>query len=97
MTLDPQTEEVVVRSIKATDHGSYLSLDPKAAQKLIESLKAAVGRFDATGATPVLLTGPAARTHIKRMMERHIPNMMALSHNEVAMDVKLQNLAVVKI
>lgn len=97
MTLDPQTEEMVVRSIKTTDHGSYLSLDPKAAQKLIESLKGAVGRFDATGATPVLLTGPAARMHIRRMMERHIPNLMVLSHNEVAMDVKLQNLAVVKI
>jgi flagellar biosynthesis protein FlhA len=97
MTLDPQTEEVVARAIKGTDHGSYLALDPKAAQKIIEALKANTGKFDTIGATPVLLTGPAARMHIRRMMERHIPNLTVLSHGEVAMDVKLQNLAVVKI
>jgi flagellar biosynthesis protein FlhA len=97
MTLDPQTEEIVARAIKATDHGSYLSLDPKAAQRLIETLKTEVTKFDTTGGSPVLLTGPAVRMHIKRMMERHIPNMAVLSHSEVAMDVKLQNVAVVKI
>ena len=97
ITLDPQTEEVVLRAIKVTDHGSYLALDPKAAQKLIEVLKANIGKFDAIGASPTLLTGPAVRMHIRRMMERHIPNLTVLSHNEVAMDVKLQNLAVAKI
>jgi flagellar biosynthesis protein FlhA len=97
MTLDPQTEEIVAKAIKGTDHGSYLSLDPRAAQKLIETIKANTGKFDAMGVTPVVLTGPAVRMHLRRMMERHIPNMSVLSHGEVAMDVKLQNLAVVKI
>ncbi|MBI4666555.1 MAG: flagellar biosynthesis protein FlhA [Nitrospinae bacterium] len=97
MTLDPQVEEAVVKSIKVTEHGSYLALDPRMAQKIIDAIRENINKFDMMGASPVLLTGPGARLHMKRMTERFISNLAVLSHNEISMDVKLQNLMVIKV
>jgi flagellar biosynthesis protein FlhA len=95
MTLDPALEDSVMKSIKQTDHGSYLALDPNLAQKLIEALQGQQSAFDMFNATPILLTGPAIRPHLRRLTERFLQNLIVLSHNEISGDSRIENLAVV--
>ncbi|MBF0169743.1 MAG: flagellar biosynthesis protein FlhA [Nitrospinae bacterium] len=97
VTLEPSLEETVMRSVKQTDHGSYLALDPNTAQALIEALQKAQGKFDLMNATPILLTGPGIRPHIRRLTERFLAGFIVLSHNEVSAETKIENLSVVSV
>ncbi len=95
MTFDPSVEETVMRSVKQTEHGAYLALDPNTAQALIETLQAEQGKFDLMNATPILLTGPGIRPHIRRLTERFLTGVIVLSHNEISAETKIENLSVV--
>ncbi len=97
MTLDPGLEQSVNNSVKITEHGAYLALDPNIAQKMIDSIREQIDKFNALNTNPVLLTGPQARMHLRRLTERFIPNLSVLSHNEVTPDTKVENIAVVKV
>ena len=45
---------------------------------------------------PLLLCSPLIRPHVKKLVERFIPNVVVLSHNEVAPDVRIECLSVVE-
>jgi len=97
MTLDPGLEQSVNSSVKITEHGAYLALDPNIAQKMIDGIREQIDKFNVLNTNPVLLTGPQARMHLRRLTERFIPNLSVLSHNEVTPDTKVENIAVVKV
>ena len=40
---------------------------------------------------------PLIRPHVKKLVERFIPNLVVLSHNEVAQDVRIEALGVVEL
>jgi flagellar biosynthesis protein FlhA len=97
ITLDPGLEKTVAESVKMTEHGSYLALDPSLAQKIIDNIKEHIDKFNALNANPVLLTGPQVRMHLRRLTERFVPNLSVLSHSEVTPDTPIDNIAVVAV
>ncbi len=97
ITLDPAVEDTLVKSIKQTEHGAYLAMEPDYAQRLIDAIKGSIDKFDIISANPVLLTGAAARLNLRRLVERFIPNLTVLSHNEISPDTQINNLEVVKL
>lgn len=97
ITLDPALEKKVADSIRVTEHGAYLSLDPNVAQKMIEGINADLDKFSAINANPVLLVGPQVRFQLSRLTERFIPTLTVISHNEVTPDVSVDNLSVVSV
>ncbi|VAX17209.1 Flagellar biosynthesis protein FlhA [hydrothermal vent metagenome] len=97
ITLDPGLEKTVADSVKMTEHGSYLALDPSLAQKIIDNIKEQIGKFSSLSANPVLLTGPQVRMHLRRLTERFVPNLSVLSHSEVTPDTQIDNIAVVAV
>jgi flagellar biosynthesis protein FlhA len=93
-----ELEETLTRAIQHTDHGSYLTLEPKLAQGLIAELTRALEKFALTQhQVPILLTSPGLRPHLKRLTEPFLPQLIVLSQSEIVSNVPIKNLGVVRI
>ncbi len=49
------------------------------------------------GEMPILVASPVIRLQIKRLCENDIPNMTALSYNEITSGIELQSIAMVSL
>jgi flagellar biosynthesis protein FlhA len=97
MTLDPQVENAVSRSIQQTAQGSFLALDPDVAQKMVRYITRNLEKFTAQNLQPVLLCSSQIRIHIKRLLDRFIPNMVVLSYHDILSSSRIQSLATVRL
>jgi flagellar biosynthesis protein FlhA len=97
VTMDREVEEIVTEAIQPSDQGSFLAIEPGQAQQIIASIRGMVDRFGMYGAQPVLLASPSIRRHVKKLIERFLPHVAVLSHNEIPQNVKIQSLGVVTV
>ncbi len=97
MTLDPKLEELINNSIQRTDHGAFLSLEPNVVYEMVEKIKQLSEKFAIVNAKPVLLGVPIVRFHLRRLLERFVPRLALISHNEIPPSVKVQSLGRVSI
>jgi len=95
VTIDREVEDAVAEAIQPSDQGSYLAIEPVMAQQLIASVRGMIDRFGMYGAQPVVLASPSIRRHVKKLIERFVPHVAVLSHNEIPQNVKIQSLGVV--
>lgn len=95
VTIDREVEDAIAEAIQPSDQGSYLAIEPGSAQQIIVSVRGMVDRFGMYGAQPVILASPSIRRHVKKMIERFVPHVAVLSHNEIPQNVKIQSLGVV--
>ena len=97
LMLSFELETNLTKAIQSTEHGSYLALDPALGQRLLAELNKAVETVLAQHLMPLLLTSPMLRPHLQRMTEPFLPQLVVLSQNEIAANVRVRNLAVVKV
>jgi len=95
ITLDREIEDLIADAIQPSDQGSFLAVEPVAAQQIIAAIRNMSERFGSSGAQPLLLASPSIRRHVRKMIERFVPHMAVLSHNEIPQNVKIQSLGVV--
>jgi flagellar biosynthesis protein FlhA len=96
MTLDRQVEEIIQKSIQRTEVNSFLALEPTIAEKLLVELQGAVEAMSPQMETsPVLLASPGIRHHLRKFLERFIPDLAVLSHSEIIPSVQIKTLKVV--
>jgi flagellar biosynthesis protein FlhA len=96
MMLDQEVEDTLVQSMRATERGTYLVLDPNLAQRLLTSLGANMEKFSVIGEQPVLAVLPALRSQVRHLVERFLPQLTVISHNELLPEVKINNVAIVR-
>lgn len=97
ITLNRDVEDIIAEAIQPSDQGSYLAIEPNTAQMIITAIRSMADRFGASGAQPVLLASPSIRRHVRKLIERFVPHMAVLSHNEIPQNVKIQSLGVVSL
>jgi len=97
ITMAQEVEDLIMKGIQKTEHGSYLSLDPKAADPIIRSLKEEAEKAMAKNIQPVVLTSPAIRRHLRKMVEYFIPSLVVLSHSELLSDMKFRSIGEVNL
>jgi flagellar biosynthesis protein FlhA len=91
-------EEALTKALQHTEHGSYLTLDPKVSQCLVTELTKAVERWALTPyPAPILITGPLLRPHLKRLTEPFLPQLVVLSQGDIVPNVSIKNCGVVRI
>jgi flagellar biosynthesis protein FlhA len=90
-------EANLTKAIQSTEHGSYLALDPALGQRLLAELNKAVETVLTQHLVPILLTSPMLRPHLQRLTEPFVPQLVVLSQNEIVANVRVRNLAVVKV
>lgn len=90
LTLDKTIEETIAQGIYQTDQGQQLSVDPDFVRKLVAELneksKAMIHETNQT----VILCSPLIRSHLKHLIDRFIPNITILSHNEITPEVRVK-------
>jgi flagellar biosynthesis protein FlhA len=96
-TLDRNIEENIAQNIIQTDQGQQLSLDPKITQIILASLNEKIEEATNMGEKMVVLCSPVIRSHFKRLTEKFIPNLVVISHNELAPDANIRSLGTVRL
>ncbi|MGZ4135400.1 MAG: flagellar biosynthesis protein FlhA, partial [Tumebacillaceae bacterium] len=97
ITLNPNVEKLVVENIQSSDQGAYLVLDPRISQQIYQKLAEQVQTLAAMGNAPILLTSPNIRMHIRKLIERVLPDVTVLSFNELDSTVDVQSGGVVNL
>ena len=96
MTLNREIEELIHSSIQKTELTSFLALEPTVAEKLLLKLQEAVEAITPQMETsPVLLASPGIRHHLRKLVERFLPDLAVLSHSEIIPSVQIKTLKVV--
>jgi flagellar biosynthesis protein FlhA len=97
LTLDRQVEETIASSIVNTERGQELATDPDFVRRLLSSLNLDVARSLEQHSQAIVLCSPSIRFHFKRLIERFIPSLVVLSHNEIAPNVNLKSIGIVRL
>lgn len=95
ITVDPAVEQEIMGSVKNTEQGSYLSLDPDRINKIIASLGAELKKLEDMGRNPIIITSPIVRLYFKKLAEDYFRDIIVISYNEVESNVELQSVGMV--
>jgi|TARA_B100000315_G_scaffold161408_1_gene149870 flagellar biosynthesis protein FlhA len=95
LTVDQKIEDMLTGSIQRTEFGSYVSIEPDKASNLLNKIKDALEKISPMEIQPIILSSQNIRVHLKKLTERFIPNLVCLSHNEIAPAAKIKNLGII--
>jgi len=93
--LDPDLEEMVRTSIRRTDKGNYLALEPEITQEIIESVGKEIAShpFPPGAKPPVILTTAEVRRYFRKIIELEFPQLSVLSYQELSENLRIQPIA----
>lgn len=98
LTLGPGAERMVQEALRQGENGgTFLSLNPASAQRLIQNINAAVENAVNTDGQPVVLTSPMIRPHLAQLVTRFLPSVPVISQAEIPSDIHLQSVGVVNV
>ncbi len=96
VSLGTNTESFILEKVKENE-GSLPPFDPSFVQKLINEIAKYTDMFVVNQATPVLLTSPASRRFVRKIIEHYLPNVAVLSYGEIDPKYKVNILGVVEV
>ena len=97
ITMNQNVEDMLLKGVQKTEHGSYLSIDPKIAEPIIASIKEESEKAMAKNIQPILLTSPTVRRHLKKMIEIFIPSLIVLSQSELLSNMRFKSIGEVSL
>ena len=95
ITLDPKTEQDIMSSIKQTEQGAYLTLDPERTKAIIASVETEVAKLENLGKNAIIITSPIVRMYFKKLTADYFRDLIVVSYNEVESNVELQSVGMV--
>ena len=95
VTLDPKIEQEIMNSVKQTEQGAYMNMDPARTRAIMESTGEEVKKLENLGRNPIIITSPIVRTYFKRLTEEYYPDLIVVSYNEVENRVELQSVGMI--
>ncbi len=95
VTLDPKIEQEIMASIKQTEQGAYLNLDPERTKAIIDATGKELNKLENLGKAQIVVTSPIVRMYFKRLMEDYYKDMVVISYNEIESNVELQSVGMV--
>ncbi|MBQ7925500.1 MAG: flagellar biosynthesis protein FlhA [Lachnospiraceae bacterium] len=95
VTLDPKVEQEIMGSVKQTETGAFINLDPVRARAIVDSVGKEVQKLENMGKMPIIITSPIVRMYFKRMIEDYYKDLVVVSYNEIEANVELQSVGMV--
>ncbi|MBQ7260944.1 MAG: flagellar biosynthesis protein FlhA [Lachnospiraceae bacterium] len=95
VTLDPKIEQEIMASVKQTEQGAYLTLDPERTRAIMKAVEGEVAKLENLGKNPIIITSPIVRMYFKRLTEDYFKDLIVVSYNEVDNDIQLQSVGMV--
>lgn len=97
ITLDPKVEQDIMGSVKQTEQGAYLTLDPEKTKGIMASLENEVAKLENLGKSSIVITSPIVRMYFKKLTEDYFRDLIVVSYNEVESNIELQSVGMVSI
>lgn len=95
VTLDPKVEQDIMSSVKQTEQGAYLTLDPEKTRAIMDSVETEIAKLENMGKNPIIVTSPIVRMYFKKLTEEYFKDLIVVSYNEVESNVELQSVGMV--
>ena len=92
ITLSPQWEERLNQSMVRGESGTYLALDAKTFEGLVKALTEVCQKTMA--AQWILLCSSGLRFHLRKLIERFLPQLAVISPNDISPNVQIVSLGV---
>ncbi|WP_414838994.1 flagellar biosynthesis protein FlhA [Carnobacterium sp. TMP28] len=96
VTIFPDTEEMISRSIQKSSGGSIPVLQPDRVTKLFDSITTIQNQLMMQGIPHVLLSSPKIRPAMKNLISYNFPDLAVLSLNEVPNDVVIESVGMIE-
>ncbi len=97
VTLDPKIEQMIMGSIKQTEQGAYISLDPAVTKKILKATEVEVQKLENKGQAPIIITSPIVRMYYKKLTNDYFKDLIVISYNEIDSNIELKSVGVVTI
>lgn len=97
VTLDPKVEQDIMNSVKQTEQGAYLTLDPDKTKAIVASVGEEIQKLENLGKNPIIISSPIVRMYFKRLTEDYYKDLIVVSYNEIESNIELQSVGMVTI
>ncbi len=97
VTLDPKVEQMIMSSVKQTEQGAYISLDPAVTKDILKATEIEIQKLENKGQTPIIITSPIVRMYFKKMTSDYFKDLIVISYNEIDSNIELKSIGVVTI
>ncbi|GAA1137560.1 flagellar biosynthesis protein FlhA [Nocardioides aquiterrae] len=83
LTLDPPLEQRILESLRPSELGHSIALDPESSQALLTNLAGLVTEVENRNLRPVLVCAPQLRAAVHRLIHPIVPRLAVLSYQEL--------------
>lgn len=97
VTLDPKIEQDIMASVKQSEQGAYITLDPEETKKIIKSTEEEINKLEKMGKVAIIITSPIVRMYYKKLTQDYFKDLVVVSYNEIESNVELQSVGMVSI
>ncbi len=95
LTLDPKLEQKIMGSVKQTEQGAYLNLDPDTSKAIMKAVETETKKLEEQGKASIVITSPIVRIYFKRLTEDYYKDLIVVSYNEIEPNVELQSVGMI--
>lgn len=69
-------------SIKQTEQGAYINLEPEKTQEILNAVKEEIDKMEELGKNPIIVTSPIVRMYFKKLTSEQFKDLIVISYNE---------------
>jgi flagellar biosynthesis protein FlhA len=84
ITFDPRLEQGLLESLRPTDTGLQLMIDPTRAESIMDDLGRIAEAAEQRGVTPVAVCSPQLRLPLRKLLQVAVPRVPVLSYTELS-------------
>jgi flagellar biosynthesis protein FlhA len=95
ITFEPQLEQRILESLRPTESGPMVVLDPTTAQAVLGSLSQLLVDAENRNIRPVLVCAPQVRSAVHRMITMAVDRLPVLSYSELNGNAQIRSVGTV--
>ncbi len=95
ITLDPRLEQQIAQGVRQTPTEISLTMEPKLARHVVDTLSQRIQHLLSAGQPPVVLCAPQIRLAFRRFFETTFSELTVLAYTEVPARVQIQSSAII--
>jgi flagellar biosynthesis protein FlhA len=96
ITFEPMLEHQLLEALRTGTEGSFLALDPDAAEQLSMDVSALARAAEERGDTPTLVCSGSLRPAVRRLIQAAAPRLAVLSYNELGSQLEIETIGQVR-
>jgi flagellar biosynthesis protein FlhA len=97
LTLEPMLEHALLESLRPSEAGSFLALDPEIAERLLAEVGRTATAIEQQGRQPVLVCAAPIRPALRRLVRNVNAGLPVLSYLEIGRQLELESMGVVSL